>query len=244
MAALVGGNAAVDFFFEESNPWNEQREPSAFIHMQRCSEGPGFATLPGPLATSARMRRDMRRDSKRMEMAHFQIAAALEVKEEIEKLRLAQIIYDLHHLATEQAAKKSGSLRGIWSKISSLAGNSQEENQIIASKRRPTISPLCTSISLHGVDLDNLTPDLVQDVVEVFQAGGRMDHTSLQSIISKASARLKTEPTLIDLRATIPSTTNFTVIGDLHGSLPSLSKVLTLVDWKDSSNAVIFDGYV
>ena len=101
-----------------------------------------------------------------------------------------------------------------------------------------------------------LTPEIVFDIIHAFQNGSKLGKDSLITAIDAVTELLQKEPTLLDYRqeprtskteqppSTRRNVEQITVVGDLHGSLPSLSKILNMVSFDDPNKIVIFDGYV
>jgi hypothetical protein len=83
-----------------------------------------------------------------------------------------------------------------------------------------------------------LTPEHTNIIIHALQKEGKLDVESLLSLIAKVTETLNQDPTLIDLRETVD---HVTVVGDLHGSLPSLTHLLSLLKM-DDRNGVVFDG--
>jgi len=184
----------------------------------------------------------------------FQLFAALEAKEEMEKVRLAQIIHDLHILVQEEQQEKIKVQEqrkhdrsqkpgvGLRRFVTMVTGPFESSNQKRKTENRkehlehhhPDIGD---RISLQDVDLFNLSHDDTTHLIEGLAAGSKFDVPSLKSLLTASIALLRTEPNLIDLshRSEL-----VTVVGDLHGSLDSLIHILQKVD--PNKQIVVFDG--
>lgn len=104
----------------------------------------------------------------------------------------------------------------------------------------PPTSSSPSPLSLDRLDLMDLKKDEALQVLEHIHSGGRIDLDDLAKICQATTLLLKQEPTLIDKRGIDV----VTVVGDLHGSLASLKKVLELVGdiEDDSDRCIVFDG--
>lgn len=182
--------------------------------------------------------------SKATDKSDFALVAAVDAKEEIEKVRLAQILHDLHALANENQQRKSW-LRRVLTLVGLCGGSKTKEQQHAetidddgdgdsSSHNKPLIGDV---ISLQGVDLAHLSKDDSNHIIEAIASGSKLDVSSLQSLVKTATALLKEEPNLINLSST---TEPISVIGDLHGSLSSLTHILHRIQLED--RVVIFDG--
>eukprot|EP00977_Amphora_coffeiformis_P001452 scaffold294_cov221-Amphora_coffeaeformis.AAC.8 len=179
----------------------------------------------------------------------FQLFTALDAKEETEKVRLAQIIHDLHTLAREeeetktrerqkqpqQQPKHGGGLRRYVTMVRAPALLSKKNNHYAEHQQHhPDIGD---RISLQGVDLSQLSHEDATYLVEGLAAGSKFDLPSLQSLLTASTALLQTEPNLIDLSH---RSEPVAVVGDLHGSLDSLTHILQKID--AHKQVVVFDG--
>ena len=173
-------------------------------------------------------------NNNKKDSSTFRLFSALEAKEELEKVRLAQIIHDLHMLATGEKAK-GGTSNGRLRRHVTMVVN-----------RKPTVQRLChneihpdigNQISLDGVDLFQLSPEDTKHLVEGVATGSKFQVSSLQRLLSSATSLLKQEPNLIDISERKEPVT---VVGDLHGSLESLTHILQKVDLQN--HLIVFDG--
>ena len=169
----------------------------------------------------------------RKESTSFQVMAALESKDEVKRIRLAQILHDLHELAQQQMASRTptatlqrkGTLRQLWR---------------IA--RRPFSTPTPKEVPpMSRHDFGNMTPARAQILIdELVNNGGKFEPACLLSLLHTASNVLKLDETLLDLRGVADTVC---VVGDLHGSLSSLNFVLQALKSEIGSNTVVvFDG--
>jgi len=174
--------------------------------------------------------------------ANFDVMAALEVREELEKVRMAQLIHDLHKLAQREARKKgessnsglkryvtmtfakSGKRSSLTDKLESQTFQIQDDGDMMADFLRTTV-----------------TPELAQSMIQALKAHGKLSRQSLLSLITASKMVLSKEKSLIDLTE---AKGTITVVGDLHGSLHSLSSVLQLVlpTILSKSGTVVFNG--
>lgn len=170
----------------------------------------------------------------------FKLFVALEAKDEMEKVRLAQIIHDLHLLAkeeslTEEQQHGKGRLRRyVTMATGSTASARPAQPHREATEHHPDIGD---RISLRDVDLSKLSHEDAMHLIEGLTAGSIFDFQSLQKILEASTKLLKTEPNLIDLSN---RTKPVTVVGDLHGSLDSLTHILYKVD--TNKQVVVFNG--
>jgi diadenosine tetraphosphatase ApaH/serine/threonine PP2A family protein phosphatase len=97
-------------------------------------------------------------------------------------------------------------------------------------------------VALDRLDLMNLKKEEALEVISHIHNGGRIDMNSMMEMCQATTRILKQEPTLLDKAGT----ETVTVVGDLHGSLPSLKKILKIIgDLDDKSNrsrCIVFDG--
>ena len=169
----------------------------------------------------------------------FQLFVALDAKEEMEKVRLAQIIHDLHALASEE--------RGLRRYVTVMQ---HAASKAIRSKRRHSRNLLKRQethihqigddqISLDDVDLCRLSTRGAHEIIESIMAGSKLNVPSLQGVIESAAELLQKEPNLVDVSRTKKI---ITVVGDLHGSMNSLTHVLKMIDLNDPDRMVVFVG--
>mmetsp|Transcript_41342 Transcript_41342/g.119731 ORF Transcript_41342/g.119731 Transcript_41342/m.119731 type:complete len:754 (+) Transcript_41342:173-2434(+) len=146
---------------------------------------------------------------------HFQLQAALEFKEEFKKVKLARFLNEL----TQLAAKTRG-------------GTTLQKFQT-------EWGPMREGMDLHGIDLEHLTNAEALYLIDKIQNGERLQVQSLMKLCETVAKLLKTEPTLVEKK----KVGTVTIVGDLHGSLPSLQAVLELAgDLDDPNRCLIFDG--
>lgn len=86
----------------------------------------------------------------------------------------------------------------------------------------------------------NLTPELAEQIVEVYRQGGRLSEKSVQKILRLAYRRLKTAPNTTKLH--IGPGERLTVVGDIHGQLPDLLHILDESGMPSATNKYVFNG--
>jgi diadenosine tetraphosphatase ApaH/serine/threonine PP2A family protein phosphatase len=184
---------------------------------------------------------------------NFQVLAALESQDELEKVRMAQILFDLHALAKESAKlaplpaanPRIGPLRRAMTFIGFSKPPLAAVLQIPATvaKKNPVVETAngAVDMNLCETDMMKLSPLVAQELIQALQHGGRFDTKSLLRLLEASVERLKQDPTLVDLRGKV---SQVAVVGDLHGSLTSLANVLKLVkdDMEEPDAAVVFNG--
>lgn len=143
----------------------------------------------------------------------FQLQAALEFKEEMQKLKMARFLRDLTELAAKKQLRK---FKTAW----------------------PTIDHK-HYVDLHGMDLAKLTTEEALYILDEIHNGEALDVNAVVTLCKATTTLLRAEPTLLD-KTGVPTVT---VVGDLHGSLPSLKMILEMVgDLDDRSRCLVFDG--
>ena len=182
--------------------------------------------------------------SRRME---FRVRAALEMKEEKQRLRLAQIVKDLND--NNVNVNNSGSKATTTStNINNIQQQQQQETQDppASSSSSDTFK---REISLDGIDFQHIHELIIPKLLH----GYRLDRPSLLQLLKIATKKLQSEPTLIDLRDNsfvsnyqnkVSSTVS--IVGDLHGCITSLKQVLELLGFpyldRPNDRIVVFDG--
>ena len=172
--------------------------------------------------------------------SNFQLMVALDAKEEMEKVRLAQIINDLHELAQEERGLKR--FVTMVRRASKVFRRSEDEAIGEDDQTASACPEIGDTISLEGVDLTSLPTEHAERLLEGIHAGSHFDIAGLQQLLLHSMHLLRKEPNLIDIskRPEI-----VTVVGDLHGSLDSLTHILTLMLPKirdDKSHIICFNG--
>jgi len=103
-------------------------------------------------------------------------------------------------------------------------------------------SPADERIPIKIDDFATLTPARAQSIIQMLHAGSILDRASLIELITRCIDVFLHEPTIVDLRK---SGDKITVVGDLHGSLPCLERVLELAgNLGDDEVLVIAGDYV
>lgn len=145
---------------------------------------------------------------------HFSVQAALDAKDEMRKVRLARFLRDLQDLVADE----------------------EEEEDDDAAKEEPHLS---LHVSLNGIQVGQLTPSKAASLIKSLRQGARFNRDSILALAQQATAVLAQEPSLLDL-----SGHRLTIVGDLHGSIESLSQVLQLcqADLADPQHRLVFNG--
>jgi len=177
----------------------------------------------------------------------FQVMTALEKNDEIQRIRCAQILHDLHELAQEEPRLKRGkTVRKMWKLIkrktgfasSSTSDENEKDEEGGPLQRRKTKKG---EISLRNVDLRQLSPEKAQELIGRLSGGDRFNEDSLEYLLHTSEAILRKDPTLLDLT---DRTGKIAVVGDLHGSLYSLQHILEVIGpiGGEDAKTVVFDG--
>lgn len=152
--------------------------------------------------------------------ADFRLQAALEFKEEMQRMKLARFLHELAELAR--------------SKQSSPPSLKRYQTEWLGHQDHGTVD-------LRGIDIRHLrTGEAMYILEQVLHKGGKLSIKAVVQICQQASQVLLKEATLVDKR----NVDHVTVVGDLHGSLPSLQKALELAgDFRgDPNRCLVFDG--
>ena len=192
---------------------------------------------PPPRVTNGASKRRQSRNS-----VSFQMFKDMECKEEFQKLRMAGFLRELHKLAKEEEKAK---IRD------SLQNSSHHGGAAAKPKARRKSIVTQDGISLDGIDLTEIEKDVAFSKIDKILEGRGQGQKKLDgdSLIQLAQAAVKVmgaEETLVDLRD--KGFKHVTVVGDLHGSLDCLKKVLELVGLdstgknKRDDQVVIFGG--
>lgn len=160
--------------------------------------------------------------------ARFELFKAIETKEEFSKVQFSSFLRDIYRVAQED------------NKDQMKLGNKNETPK----KKPPPGSD--GSISLEGVDLLGLEPNVALSKIFFLHSGEQLDSDSFLNLLKAACFVLSQEPTLIDLRERETAPEEITVVGDLHGSLKCLVKVLDVVGYFEMADLqnklIVFDG--
>jgi Ca2+-binding EF-hand superfamily protein/diadenosine tetraphosphatase ApaH/serine/threonine PP2A family protein phosphatase len=180
----------------------------------------------------------------------FQVKAALERNDEIQRIRCAQILFDLHSLAKEQTKmKRRQTVRKMWKFVrrhtplpsddtAAAEEDEEQDERVDLGSRRETKEG---ELSLRNVNLQELSHKEAQDLIEEISKGKRLTESSLEKLFDAAEIALCRDPTLIDLK---DRDEKISVVGDLHGSLYSLQHALEVIGpiGGIEGRTVIFDG--
>ncbi len=146
----------------------------------------------------------------------WRVWAALDSRDEAEKVRLAQLLHDLEALAAEKQQPAVAAL-------SAPALDVPESNADYV--RLPS----------------KLTRGTALDTFEQLAQGGTLHPDCLLRLLQDATDVLAAEPTLLDLK----SLDELSVVGDLHGSMECLQLALKACDAADGlapGKGVLFNG--
>lgn len=175
--------------------------------------------------------------AKEGQSSSFQMFKEMECKEEKQKLKMAGFLRELQKLAQEEKqAELRESLQASGSDVPAEKSKKMEGGG---------------NISLDGIDLTQITPEVADDKIDALYAGrgqgdDKLDPNSLLQLQQAAIKVMGAQDTVVDLRDKGFKTV--TVVGDLHGSLDCLNAVIKLVGLdRSGENAkegqvVIFDG--
>lgn len=94
-------------------------------------------------------------------------------------------------------------------------------------------------ISYKGVDFSNISPQRAHRIIAALHSGKVLDGETLMSLSNAAVQAFKSEATVLDLRK---AGDNITVVGDVHGSLPCLKKVMDLVGSLENGGVLVVAG--
>jgi diadenosine tetraphosphatase ApaH/serine/threonine PP2A family protein phosphatase len=147
----------------------------------------------------------------------WRVWAAFESRDEVQKVRLASLLFDLEAMAIEK--------------------------QPSASPAGPAVDEPASSLdTLDMVRLPKaLTPGAALDTFEQLSHGDHLHPECLLRLLQQVSATLAAEPPLLDLQAV----DELLVVGDLHGSMESLHLALRACDAADRlapGRSLLFNG--
>ena len=147
---------------------------------------------------------------------------ALDLKDESERLKLAQFLEEL---------------RGVCD-----SSDAQPENSNTISLTMEELKEIPIEICNDTIHLpDPITSAALRDLVQFFVQGGVLHEKYLLMILHEAAELLSEAPAVTVLAA--PSLSRkVTVVGDLHGSFRDLVLVLESIGEPGPSNQVIFNG--
>ena len=140
--------------------------------------------------------------------SQWRVWAALEERDEQRKFQLARLLQELSTLAAEKGEALPAAAappQPSSSLASRISGGSEDANVL----RLP--DPL-TSVS----------PGVAADSIAAVMGGATVEDASLLRLLTAGASLLATEPSVLDHRGC----KRLVVVGDLHGSLPSLATVL------------------
>jgi Ca2+-binding EF-hand superfamily protein/diadenosine tetraphosphatase ApaH/serine/threonine PP2A family protein phosphatase len=188
-----------------------------------------IAVEPGSLPRPQRVDCESLQDSSSHQ---FKVHAAMELQTEMQKVRLAQVMHDLHQLARERTGGAGGGLDSM----SALARRVTERVKAVVSHRAN--SSETDGVDLRGVELDSLDQDTAEQVIQAIRHGKALSAESLVLLMEASTRQLLQEPTVID----VTGRKSVSVVGDLHGSLPCLHNALKIAPPGRDGLVVVFDG--
>ena len=148
----------------------------------------------------------------------WRVWAAFESRDEVQKVRLASLLFDLEAMAIEK--------------------------QHAASPAAPAVDEPASSLDTPDTTVrlpKALTRGAALDTFEQLSRGDHLHPECLLRLLQQASATLAAEPPLLDLQAV----DELLVVGDLHGSMESLHLALRACDAADRlapGRSLLFNG--
>jgi Ca2+-binding EF-hand superfamily protein len=204
LAVLGGGAFILAWYSPPQDNWYNRH--TAVTYLEASMPPPA---TPGPSLSSSQ---------------EFQLQAALEFKEEMQRMKLARFLHELMDLARKSQQSPVKNLK-------------RYKTEWLDHHDHGTID-------LRGINIRQLkTGEAMYIIEQILNKGGKLCIKSIVQICQLATEVLLREPTLLD-RRNDRKTHHVTVVGDLHGSLPSLQKVLELADdfRGDPNHCLVFDG--
>eukprot|EP00542_Grammatophora_oceanica_P020161 CAMPEP_0194031262 /NCGR_PEP_ID=MMETSP0009_2-20130614/4469_1 /TAXON_ID=210454 /ORGANISM="Grammatophora oceanica, Strain CCMP 410" /LENGTH=753 /DNA_ID=CAMNT_0038671363 /DNA_START=30 /DNA_END=2291 /DNA_ORIENTATION=+ len=225
------------------------------------------ATATNNIATTTEKNSDT---STSNSMTSFQVIAALDMHEEVQRVRMAQLLHDLYEIAKTTASGREGD--DASSDNNSSASEYPEDgsnnlkrystvrrmwkfvNKAMIERRQtlPASSVPSEHISIEAEFFENMTQTKAHDLIQQLEKGALLSPYSVLDLLYTAEKALLKEETVIDFRQSrkgndedaLPDFSKVTVVGDLHGSVKSLQHVLTVVgDFvSHKDHAIVFDG--
>lgn len=153
---------------------------------------------------------------KKRRASSFKMFKSLETKEEFQKVKMAGFLRDLHKLARDEAKAKVK--KGVQRKLT---------------RTNTGDSPNVLTFRDVGKDLTIITPEKALQKITRLHAGFKLSSKSLLQLTEAAIKVLSEEESLIDICDNVPNLTKLTVVGDLHGSLECLMKVLEIINFTE-----------
>jgi len=177
---------------------------------------------------------------------YSQIMAAIDAKEEVKRVRMAQILHDLHQLAlASEPDESSNSENGKLKRKSTVRRILQT---VLRPFRKKSVRTAVTTVNQNadtGVKnknfFESITIAQVHDMIEDINNGKRLDSKTLLNLLRAAEESLRRDDTLLILSGT---SERIVVVGDLHGCLKSLRQVLERVGINSigKNTTIVFDG--
>jgi Ca2+-binding EF-hand superfamily protein/diadenosine tetraphosphatase ApaH/serine/threonine PP2A family protein phosphatase len=163
----------------------------------------------------------------------FRVIQALESKDEVQRLRMAQILHDLHELAqSNRKLRRHSTVKRLWKYVS------RPFQQDLEAEAKPAEDQSGTRL-----DFDKLSPAKAKELIHQIckdKTKNRLSAANLLELLEVSEHVLCQDATLLHLE----DASTVSIVGDLHGSLPSLRQVLDLL-WTsldDEDSVIVFDG--
>mmetsp|Transcript_30239 Transcript_30239/g.66308 ORF Transcript_30239/g.66308 Transcript_30239/m.66308 type:complete len:702 (-) Transcript_30239:612-2717(-) len=166
--------------------------------------------------------------------AAFEVLAALEARDDAQKLGLARLLEGLRRISSTRSGA-AGMDHDIVGSASVFRGEPACDG---------TAHSICIDDEGLHVDLDSMTTGVAMDTVTALTSGSRLHAATLLKLMERVTALLMKEPTLVDLRSGGTKAERVvTVVGDLHGCTDSLEHVLALcAPSLGRGDVVVFNG--
>jgi Ca2+-binding EF-hand superfamily protein len=92
----------------------------------------------------------------------------------------------------------------------------------------------------YDLESGDITPEKVQEIKTVYEKEGKLNVRSVQFIIETITRRFKRMPNIS--RVALNTDSKVTVVGDLHGHLDDLIRIIDDAGWPSSSHSIVFNG--
>lgn len=170
------------------------------------------------------------------ESTSFQVMAALDAKDEVQRIRMAQVLHDLHELAQThgEKVKREGALGRVFKYVKRLTGRpppviDETVQKASAPVSKPVISASTSKKMVEAHQFTEKKPleaKQAQHMIDELNDGTLFNFETLMSLLETARSVLGRDETLVNLKG---RSERVIVVGDLHGSLSSLQYVLNLI---------------
>jgi serine/threonine-protein phosphatase PP1 catalytic subunit len=207
---------------------NEERTLNSSSTRVRCETMATTTTIP-LFETTSTSKFQLKTTSKKL------------IQEDPQRIVMAHLLHDFHEVALQQKNQvpwntdaieitpRKGSIRRLWRRA------------LKPLRTREAVQSLQPVTTSH-VNFDTLTFEQATDLMEkILHHQFRLDPSCLVSLLNTATNVFTNEATLLDL--TNIQAERICVVGDLHGSLASLSYVIQSLEGElGKTTAVVFDG--